>query len=147
MVVTPEFAQRLAAISTDINQPVSIYLNRRGQVIRVGVGNALQTQIPPLELPRYGVKRLSGIRCISTKLKPEPPKESNLTAMVRQRLDVLALITLTGTGKFRRGGGATGYVQDTYLAHLLPQSDIVEEEQKYWSVSEPMTLDTLSSQD
>ncbi|MEL6579135.1 MAG: GTPase HflX [Cyanobacteria bacterium J06621_12] len=147
MVVTPEFAQRLAAISTDINQPVSIYINRRGQVIRVGVGNALQTQIPPLELPRYGAKRLSGIRCISTKLKPEPPKESNLTAMVRQRLDVLALITLTGTGKLKRGGGATGYVQDTYLAHLLPQSEIVDQEQQYWSVSEPLTLDALSDQD
>ena len=106
-VVTPEFAQRLAAISTDLNQPVCIYLNRRGQVIRVGVGNALQTQIPPLELPRYGAKRLSGIRCIATKLKAEPPKESSLTAMVRQRLDALALITLTGTGKFKRGGSSS----------------------------------------
>lgn len=146
IIVTPEFAQRLAAISTEINQPVCIYLNRRGQVIRVGVGNALQTQIPPLELPRYGAKRLSGIRCIATKLKPEPPKESSLTAMVRQRLDALALITLTGMGKLKRGGGATGYVQDTYLAHLLPQSEIVTEQQ-YWSVSEAMTLDALSNQD
>ena len=146
-VVTPEFAQRLAAISTDLNQPVCIYLNRRGQVIRVGVGNALQTQIPPLELPRYGAKRLSGIRCIATKLKAEPPKESSLTAMVRQRLDALALITLTGTGKFKRGGGATGYVKDTYLAHLLPQSEATFTEQKYWSVSAPMSLDALSRQD
>ena len=146
-VVTPEFAQRLAAISTDLNQPVCIYLNRRGQVIRVGVGNALQTQIPPLELPRYGAKRLSGIRCIATKLKAEPPKESSLTAMVRQRLDALALITLTGTGKFKRGGGATGYVRDTYLAHLLPQSEATFTEQKYWSVSAPMSLDALSRQD
>jgi GTPase len=146
IIVTPEFAQKLAAISTEINQPVCIYVNRRGQVIRVGVGNALQTQIPPLELPRYGAKRLSGIRCIATKLKPEPPKESSLTAMVRQRLDALALITLTGTGKLKRGGGATGYVQDTYLAHLLPQSEIVTEQQ-YWSVSAAMTLDALANQD
>ncbi len=146
IIVTTEFAQRLAAISTDINQPVCAYVNRRGQVIRVGVGNALQTQIPPLELPRYGAKRLSGIRCISTKLKPEPPKESSLTSMVRQRLDALALITLTGTGKFKRGGGATGYVQDTYLAHLLPQSEAIAEQQ-YWSVSTPMTLDALINQD
>ena len=145
--MTQEFAQRLAAISTDLNQPVCTYFNRRGQVIRVGVGNALQTQIPPLELPRYGAKRLSGIRCIATKLKPEPPKESSLTAMVRQRLDALALITLTGTGKFKRGGGATGYVQDTYLAHLLPQSETTLAEQQYWSVSAPMTLDALANQD
>lgn len=137
----------MAAISTDINQPVCTYLNRRGQVIRVGVGTARQTQIPPLELPRYGAKRLSGIRCIVTKLKAEPPKESSLTAMVRQRLDALALITLTGTGKFRRGGGATGYVGDTYLAHLLPQSEVTLAQQQYWSVSAPMSLDALSQQD
>lgn len=147
IIVTSEFAQRIAAISTDINQPVCIYINRRGQVIRVGVGTALQTQIPPLELPRYGAKRLSGIRCIATKLKPEPPTESSLTAMVRQRLDALALITLTGTGKFKRGGGATGYVQNTYLAHLLPQSEATLAEQQYWSVSASMSLETLSVQD
>ncbi|MBD3562602.1 GTPase HflX, partial [Planktothrix sp. FACHB-1355] len=37
-ITTPEFAERLGDISTDINQPVCAYLNRRGQVIRVGVG-------------------------------------------------------------------------------------------------------------
>ncbi|MEM8720587.1 MAG: GTPase HflX [Cyanobacteria bacterium P01_G01_bin.39] len=147
IVVTPEFAQRLAAISTEINQPVCAYLNRRGQVIRVGVGSAGQTQIPALELPRYGAKRLSGIRCIATKLQPDPPKESSLTAMVRQRLDSLAIITLTGTGKFKRGGGATGYVEKTYLAHLLPQSEVIATEQKYWTVSAPMSLEALTSQD
>ena len=63
----------MAAISTEINQPVCTYLNRRGQVIRVGVGTPRQTQIPPLELPRYGAERLSGIRCIATHLKSEPP--------------------------------------------------------------------------
>ncbi len=146
-IVTTEFAQRLAAISTDINQPVCTYFNRRGQVIRVGVGNAHQTQIPPLELPRYGAKRLSGIRCVVTKLKAEPPKESSLTAMVCQRLDALAVLTLTGAGKLKRGGGATGYIQDTYLAHLLPQSAINQAEQEYWSVSKPMNLDALSGQD
>ena len=145
--MTTEFAQRLAAISTEINQPVCTYFNRRGQVIRVGVGNARQTQIPSLELPRYGAKRLSGIRCVATKLKPEPPKESSLTAMVCQRLDALAVLTLTGTGKFRRGGGATGYVRDVYLAHLLPQSAAMSDNKEYWSVSAPMSLDMLSKQD
>ena len=113
----------------------------------MGIGNARQTQIPPLELPRYGAKRLSGIRCIATKLSTDPPKESSLTAMVRQRLDALAIITLTGTGKFRRGGGATGYVKDTYLAHLLPQSEVISARQQYWTVSEAMSLDALSQQD
>ncbi len=144
---TPEFAQRLAAISTEINQSVSAYINRRGQVIRVGVGSPRQTQIPPLELPRYGAKRLSGIRCVTTALKSNPPKKPSLTAMVLQRLDALVTLTLTGQGFQRRGGGATGYVESAYLAHLAPESDPSREEGLYWTVSPPLSLDVLTKQD
>ncbi len=147
LATTAEFAQRLAAISTEINQSVSAYINRRGQVIRVGVGTPRQTQIPPLELPRYGAKRLSGIRCITTTLKSDPPKKPSLTAMVLQRLDLLVTLTLTGSGFQRRGGGATGYVESAYLAHLAPESDPNREEGLYWNVSPPLSLDMLTKQD
>lgn len=150
-IATPEFAQRLAAISTEIGESVCAYINRRGQVIRVGVGDPCQTQIPPLELPRYGAGRLSGIRCIATQRKPQPPNEASLTAMVIQRLDALVELTLTGEGKERRGGGATGYVKETYLAHLAPQSAELgergEDSPQPWSASAPMSLDILSKQD
>lgn len=146
-LTTSEFAQRLAAISSNINQPVCAYINRRGQVIRVGVGSPRQTQIPPLELPRYGAKRLCGIRCLATRLQPTPPKESSLTAMVRQRLDALVILTLSGSGIIRQGGGASGYVNDTYLAHLLPQPDLEPENKPYWWVSPPLTLEELAQQD
>ncbi|WP_414625045.1 GTPase HflX [Calothrix sp. CCY 0018] len=156
---TPEFAQRLAAISTEINQPVCAYLNRRGQVIRVGVGTPRQTQIPLTELPRYGAERLSGIRCIATQLKPEHPSDGALTAMALQRLDALIVLNITGTGFQRRGGGGTGYVKEAYLAHLAPQDartliasqNSQFEESDYsspsWSVSPAMSLDVLSKQD
>jgi len=144
---TTEFAQRLAAISTEINQPVSAYINRRGQVIRVGVGTPRQTQIPPLELPRYGAERLSGIRCLTTSLKAEPPRESSLTAMVLQRLDALVVLGMTGEGFERRGGGATGYIKEVYLANLLPQPDPVPETVSYWHVSPALSLENLSDQD
>ena len=158
-ITTPEFAQRLAAISTEINQPVCTYLNRRGQVIRVGVGTPRQTQIPPLELPRYGAERLSGIRCIATHLKSEPPNEAALTSMALQRLDALVVINITGTGFQKRGGGATGYVKEAYLAHLTSQESralITSPSLKVangnvlspsWNVSPPMSLDTLAKQD
>ncbi|MEZ2246302.1 GTPase HflX [Microcoleus sp.] len=151
------------------------YINRRGQVIRVGVGTPRQTQIPPLELPRYGGGRLSGIRCIATHLKPEIPSEAALTAMAIQRLDALVWLTLTGGGFQRRGGGATGYIQETYLAHLIPQKDQatfdfsvltseleegsnpvekpsiensqIKTQHFPWKVSEPQNLDYLSNQD
>ncbi len=156
---TPEFAQRLAAISTEINQPVCAYLNRRGQVIRVGVGTPRQTQIPLTELPRYGAERLSGIRCIATQLKPEYPSDGALTAMALQRLDALIVLNITGSGFQRRGGGAAGYVKEAYLAHLAPQdartliasqnSQLEEGDfsSPSWSVSPAMSLDALSKQD
>ncbi|ASC71080.1 GTPase HflX [Halomicronema hongdechloris C2206] len=117
------------------------YINRRGQVIRVGVGTPRQTQIPALELPRYGPERLCGIRCVATQLQPETPKESVLTAMALQRLDGLVLLTLSGSGFQRRGGGATGYVQAAYLAHLVPQP------QERWTVSPALSLDVLVKHD
>jgi GTP-binding protein HflX len=140
-LTTAEFAQRLAAISTELNQPVCVYINRRGQVIRVGVGTPRQTRIPPLELPRYGEERLSGIRCLATQLKEEPPGESTLTTMAIQRLDALVLFALTGSGFERRGGGATGYVKHAYLAHLIPHPEA------NWTVSPPLSLDVIANQD
>jgi GTP-binding protein HflX len=155
-ITTAEFAQRLAAISTEINQPVCAYLNRRGQVIRVGVGTPRQTQIPPLELPRYGAERLSGIRCLATHLKPEPPNEAALTAMALQRLDALLILNITDTGFTRRGGGATGYVKEAYLAHLVATNKQLalanggvsaNDSALYSHVSPPLSVDAVSQQD
>lgn len=129
-----------------------------------------------MELPRYGAERLSGIRCIATHLKPEPPNEAALTSMALQRLDALIVLNVTSTGFQRRGGGATGYVKEAYLAHLIPQdgralitSPAMRELYPYlpsseqgnegnreqqsnlasanWSVSPPMSLDMLTKQD
>lgn len=115
--------------------------------MRVGVGTPRQTQIPPLELPRYGAERLSGIRCIATALKPEPPSEAALTAMALQRLDALIILNITGSGFERRGGGATGYVKETYIAHLTPQSPIANTQFQNWTVLPPLSLDELTNQD
>jgi GTPase len=140
-LTTPEFAQRLAAVSTDIEQPLCVYLDRRGHVIRVGVGTPRQTQIPALELPRYGAERLCGIRCIATQLTDEQPADGALTAMALQRLDALVVLSLTGTGFQRKGGGSTGYIETAYLAHLMPEGDLP------WQMSAPMSLDALTQQD
>jgi GTP-binding protein HflX len=140
-LTTLEFAQRLAAISHDIEQPICVYINRRGQVIRVGVGHPQQTQIPPLELPRYGAERLSGIRCIATQRVASAPSETTLTAMAIQRLDALVILTLSGDGFQRRGGGATGYIKAAYLAHLVPHPET------NWTVSPALSLDILTKQD
>lgn len=124
-----------------MGQPLCVYINRRGQVIRVGVGTPRQTQIPPLELPRYGGDRLCGIRCLATELKDEAPSKGSLTAMVLQRLDALVLLSVSNQGFAKRGGGATGYVEQVYLAHLVPNLETP------WIVSSPLTLDDVADQD
>ncbi len=140
-LTTPEFSQKLAAISSEIKSPICAYVNRRGQIMRVGVGTPHQTQIPPLELPRYGAERLSGIRCVTTQLKVEPPSEAALMAMALQRLDALVSLDVIATGFQKRGGGVTGYVQQVYLSHLVPHPEV------NWTVSPPLTLEVVSDQD
>ncbi len=140
-LTTPEFSQKLAAISSEIKSPICAYVNRRGQIMRVGVGTPHQTQIPPLELPRYGAERLSGIRCVTTQLKVEPPSEAALMAMALQRLDALVSLDVVSTGFQKRGGGVTGYVQQVYLSHLVPHPEV------NWTVSPPLTLEVVSDQD
>jgi len=42
---------------------------------------------------------------------------------------------------------ATGYVEQVYLAHLIPQSQTNVNSNIYWSVSPPLNLEDLSKQD
>jgi GTP-binding protein HflX len=141
-LLTVEFAQRLGSIAQELgNQPLSVYLNRRGQVIRVGVGGPFETQISALDLPRQGAERLSGIRCITTQLNHGAPGQKALTAMALQRLDALVLLDVSrSNGHLRRGGAATGFVDRAYLAHLVPDP------QMRWSVSDPLPLAQVSEQ-
>ncbi|MDZ4877046.1 MAG: GTPase HflX [Chroococcidiopsis cubana SAG 39.79] len=128
-ITRPEFASELAAISSQIHQPICCYLNRRGQVIRVAVGTPNQTQIPPEELPRHSSERLSGIHCVATQLRSQPPDEAVAIAMVRQRLDALVVLTV-----------ADGAVKQAFLAHLIPNA------QTPWTISPELSLDDLTQQ-
>ena len=140
-LTTPEFAQQLTAISTEIHQPICCYINRRGQVVRIAVGTPQKTQIPPQELPRHGAQRLSGIRCLATQLKGETPDVAALTAMAQQRLDALVMFIPAEGGAKRRAGTATNTIKEAYLAHLVPDLETP------WIVSSPLSLENLSDQD
>jgi GTP-binding protein HflX len=74
--------------------------------------------------------------------------------MAIQRLDVLVVLTLTGSGFQRRGGGGTGYIEQAYLAHLLPPTaednngniTTLQATIPHY-LSPPQSLDMLSTQD
>ncbi len=126
-LITPEFAQVLAKISTDIHHSICCYINRRGQVIRIAVGTPNQTQIPPEELPRRSAERLSGIRCVATQFKSEPPDEAALIAMMRQRLDALVMLTVVNSEP-----------KEAFLTYLFPDPE------SPWVISPPLSLDDLT---
>lgn len=128
-LTTPEFAETLAEISASIHQPVCCYINRRGQVIRVGVGTPTQVQIPPQELSRQNGEILSGIRCITTQLRLGIPDGSLLILMERQRLDALVVLTIYGNHK------------EVYLAHPVPDLET------NWIISPAMSLEELTEMD
>ncbi len=132
--VTSEFASSLAAISTEIHQPVCSYINRRGHIVRVAVGTPEKTQIPPQELPRHSAERLSGIHCVATQFKSVAPDEAALVAMVRQRLDALVVLNVADSK-------ATDMIKQVYLAHPVPEKDTP------WVVSPPLSLDDIAEQD
>ncbi|MGG6265074.1 GTPase HflX [Leptolyngbya sp. AN03gr2] len=124
--ITLEFAEKLASLSQTIHQPICCYINRRGQILRVGVGTPMQTRLPESELPRRSRDRLSGIRCIVAQF--QPPDTSAFIAMLRQRLDAIVVLTLQDK------------TQHSYLLHLVPDID------QPWQV-ESIPLNTLIKQD
>ena len=64
-LVSPEIAVRMAKITTAVNREVNIFLDRKGNVLSVSIGDSNTVSLP--ELPgRRGAGRLSGIRCIHT---------------------------------------------------------------------------------
>lgn len=135
-LITPEFAQQIAAISATIRQPICVYVNRRGQIFRVSVGTPIQTQPSAAELPRQSEERLSGIRCISA--QAEAPQTVSLIAMVRQRLD--ALVTIV-TQDQRDRSTSQEAIKEAYLAHWVPDSET------HWHVTHPLSLDELTNLD
>ncbi|MGA7953133.1 MAG: GTPase HflX [Gloeobacterales cyanobacterium] len=137
---TPEFAQRLAALSAEIDASLCVYVNRRGQIVRVAVGTPHQTQFAPHELPRQGAERLSGLRCISTQLHTGALPKSALTALAMQRLDALVTLSVSSEGRKRKSAAPTGFVQEIHLAHLVADP-------MRWSVLRLESLHELASQD
>lgn len=126
--VDAEFAQKLTALSSEIRHPVCCYVNRRGQIIRIAIGNPAQNQLDASDLPRQAADRFSGIRCVA--VQPAAPANALLVAMVQQRLDALVvLVPAEGRG-----------VKEAYLAHLVPDLD------RPWAVA-PISIDKLTEQD
>ena len=91
-LVSPEIAIQMAKITNAINREVNIFLDRKGNVLSVSVGDSNTVSLP--DLPgRRGSGRLSGIRCIHT----HPGGNSqlsgiDLSALRSHKYDLMAAI-------------------------------------------------------
>ena len=91
-LVSPEVAIQMAKITGAINREVNIFLDRKGNVLSVSVGDSNTVTLP--DLPgRRGSGRLSGIRCIHT----HPGGNSqlsgiDLSALRSHKYDLMAAI-------------------------------------------------------
>jgi GTPase len=136
---TSEFSLRLAILSTEMEQPLCVYLNRQGQVVRVAVGTPAQTQLSPSDLPDDDSDSFCGIRCIAA--QPDPPDRAALLAMSWQRLDALVVIITVKKEPWRRYWKETDSIKEIYVAHVVPNDETP------WVVSQPLSLKKLVAQD
>lgn len=84
--------EEMARLTLEIGREIAVYVNRKGQVISVAVGDAHTVSLPELQ-ERRSQRRISGIRCLHT----HPDGQSELSAidhaaLTEMRFDYMAAI-------------------------------------------------------
>lgn len=91
-LISLELATHMALLTDELNKEIVIYLNRRGQVIRVAIGDARTVPLPAAE-GRRSLSRLSGIRCIHTHPNGDSRLSSlDISSLRDMRFDLIAAI-------------------------------------------------------
>lgn len=63
--VPPELTEGISIISSNINREISVYIDRKGNIVDLSVGDSGTVVLPVVE-GRRAQSRLSGVRCIHT---------------------------------------------------------------------------------
>ena len=118
-----EFARGLCDLSRRIKRQIGVLVSRRGEIVRVIVGDHRQIVIPALDGIRSTSTRLKGLRLIHTHLGGEELTEDDLTDLALLRLDMVSAIEVEEDGLPGR----------IYSAHLIPENL----SGAYWLLMEP----------
>lgn len=117
-IVTREAAEKMLELTGEIGREVAIYINRKGNVVQVSVGDDATVELP--EVKARSNIRLSGIRCIHTHPSSDTrlsgPDISSLKSM---RFDCMVAIGLKGGKIYGSMGFLSGEMTDTgeYIVH------------------------------
>lgn len=111
-VISPELGSNLALLSRELGRQIGLFIDRRGQVTDVAVGDANRIMLPDFGRVRGGEGRFRGLRFIHTHLRQEPLSRDDMTDLTKLRLDMMVSI----------GVGPEGVPGAVFVAHLLPPS-------------------------
>jgi len=122
-----EMLELLAAVTGQINREISVYLNRRGEVLDVSVGELNQVSLPYMNFRRSSV-RLSGVRCIHT----HPGGSGMLSRVDLNSLSALRFDAIAALGV------RDGAFSESYAAVLNPPG-----EEREHTLFGPLTIEAL----
>jgi GTP-binding protein HflX len=112
-IVSPELARHLTELSRALNRQVGVFLDRKGDVEAVIVGDARKLDLPDVGRARAGESRLRGLRLVHTHLQGEPITRDDHTDLALLRLDLVAALEV-------KEDGLPGRV---HFAHLVPENE------------------------
>ena len=98
-VVTPQIIEELCALSFEIKRQIGFLANRSGKIIFVVIGDHSGIMLPDTSDYRTPPGRLKGLRYIHTHIKDEGLTKDDLTDLTLLKLDLIAAITLSDTGR------------------------------------------------
>jgi GTP-binding protein HflX len=91
-VVSPALARDVLDLAHEIGRRVGLFVDRRGRVSQVILGDAHSLELPEFSRVRGVSGRLRGIRLVVTHLVPEPLDREELADLTKLRLDMIAAI-------------------------------------------------------
>lgn len=107
-----QLAERLAVLTGKINREIAVYINRKGSITNINIGDSGTVALPEVE-GRRGKSRLSGIRCVHT----HPNGDGRLSPV-----DVNSLLSLNLDAMIALGV-KNGVLEEVYIGLPSEQGD------------------------
>ncbi len=134
MAVNRELARALAELSLETKKSISVLIDRRGRVITVSLGDAIETPLPALH--GEAEQRLYGLRLVHTHLKEGGLSPDDLSKLFLNRLDAIVAIDID-----EKQGRAV--VNNVHLAQISPPTADEED----WIIQPAMSIVDLEKID
>lgn len=91
-LLTVELAESLLKFTEQMNREIAVYINRKGKILQVAIGDLATVALPGLK-ERTSIRKLSGVRCIHTHPNEDSHLSSaDLSALKQMNFDMMAAL-------------------------------------------------------